>query len=101
MDDVLAGTGLQPRQVRKRPVVVTALRFTGWDYAEAVAAWCGGRVASEVIPDGRMGKRVQVIVIPTLEGLMRAYPGDWVVRGVKGEFYPVKDEIFRLTYEEA
>jgi hypothetical protein len=37
--------------------------------------------------------------IPTLEGLMLAREGDWVIRGVKGELYPCKDEIFRMTYE--
>ena len=36
----------------------------------------------------------------TLEGVMRAELGDYIIRGVKGEFYPVKDEIFRMTYEE-
>lgn len=39
------------------------------------------------------------LVIDTLEGLMVASPGDWIVTGVKGEKYPVKDEIFQLTYE--
>ena len=38
--------------------------------------------------------------IPTLEGVMRADPGDWIITGVKGERYPVKDEIFKMTYEE-
>ncbi|MCR2628074.1 hypothetical protein NSP54_24115, partial [Salmonella enterica] len=37
--------------------------------------------------------------IYTLEGKMLASPGDWIIRGVKGEMYPCKDEIFRLTYE--
>lgn len=37
--------------------------------------------------------------IPTLEGLMIAREGDWIVKGVKGELYPVKDDIFQLTYE--
>ena len=37
--------------------------------------------------------------IKTLEGVMRCNEGDWIIRGVKGEMYPCKDEIFRLTYE--
>ena len=38
-------------------------------------------------------------LIHTLEGDMVADPGDWIITGVKGEKYPVKDEIFKLTYE--
>jgi len=38
--------------------------------------------------------------IDTLEGKMKVIPGDWIVTGIKGEHYPVKDEIFKETYEE-
>lgn len=41
------------------------------------------------------------ILIDTLEGQMRADPGDWIIRGVKGEFYPCKPDIFAATYELA
>lgn len=37
--------------------------------------------------------------IETLEGTMRAEPGDWIIKGVKGEYYPCKPDIFALTYE--
>lgn len=37
--------------------------------------------------------------IPTPEGLMQANPGDWIITGVKGETYPCKDDIFRMTYD--
>ena len=39
------------------------------------------------------------IAIRTLEGEMRAIPGDWIIRGVQGEFYPCKPDIFAATYE--
>ena len=39
--------------------------------------------------------------IKTLEGVMRAGPGDWIIRGVKGEIYPCKSDIFEITYESA
>lgn len=39
------------------------------------------------------------VEIPTLEGTMLARPGDWIIRGVNGEYYPCKDEIFQKTYE--
>lgn len=41
------------------------------------------------------------IEIETLEGQMLARPGDWIIRGVKGEFYPCKPDIFAITYEAA
>lgn len=41
------------------------------------------------------------IDIKTLEGVMHASPGDWIIRGVKGEFYPCKPDIFEATYERA
>ena len=41
------------------------------------------------------------MTIPTLEGDHRATPGDWIIRGVKGEFYPCRDDIFAATYEPA
>lgn len=39
--------------------------------------------------------------VETLEGTMKASPGDWIIEGVQGEFYPCKDDIFRATYDEA
>jgi hypothetical protein len=39
------------------------------------------------------------LIISTLEGDLRASPGDWIIRGVKGEFYPCKPDIFAATYE--
>jgi hypothetical protein len=42
----------------------------------------------------------KAVSIPTLEGVMRAEPGDYVIRGVHGEFYPCKPDIFFETYEE-
>jgi hypothetical protein len=41
------------------------------------------------------------VVIQTLEGTMRAAPGDWIITGVKGEKYPCKPDIFEATYERA
>ena len=41
------------------------------------------------------------VVITTLEGEMTASPGDWIIKGVKGEFYPCKPDIFEATYEPA
>ena len=40
------------------------------------------------------------VYIQTLEGVMKANPGDWIIRGVKGELYPCKPDVFEATYEE-
>jgi hypothetical protein len=77
---------------RKIPVVIEARKFDpGRDYDEAldVVKWCGGRADDEGC------------IISTLEGDHLARPGDWVIRGVQGEFYPCKTAIFEATYEPA
>ena len=77
---------------RKKPVVIEARHFAGacdMDERRAIAAWCGGALSL----DGTFLK------IPTLEGAMTANLYDWVIRGVKGEFYPCKPDIFAATYE--
>jgi hypothetical protein len=73
---------------RKKPVVIEARQYTrnGME-AEQVAAWCSGR------------QTVDGCVIHTLEGDHLANYGDWIIRGVKGEFYPCKPDIFEQTYE--
>ena len=73
---------------RKKPVEIDALLWTGDNVAELTAflngkgkfEWGGIRIA-------------------TLEGIMTASVGDWIIRGVKGEFYPCKPDIFVATYE--
>lgn len=80
---------------RKIPVVIEARRFSGDAEAHKLARWCGGQVhLASTLVDVYF-----VIDIPTLEGTMRAEPGDWIIRGVEGEFYPCKPGIFAETYE--
>jgi len=78
---------------RKKPVVIEAreLRF---DTFKDVKEWCGGATWSR--PPMRM---VTGLTIKTAKGDMNASYGDWVIRGVKGEFYPCKPDIFAATYE--
>lgn len=83
---------------RKKPVVIEARQFRDpeesratADEVLAIAIWCGGQFTHDAIGP--------CILIDTLEGQMRADPGDWIICGVKGEFYPCKDEIFQATYE--
>ena len=77
---------------RKKPVVIEAVRWDGsQESAQEINAFNGGQFWP--ITDGRE------IKIPTLEGLMKASPGDYIIKGVNGEFYPCKPDIFESTYD--
>lgn len=82
---------------RKNPVVIEAQQL-GETNGEELAQWCGGRY-KRLIGRGDRGEDLSNIVIPTLEGDHRADLGDWIIKGVKGEFYPCKPDIFDATYE--
>ena len=88
---------------RKKPIVVEAWHWLfdtndceppTW-MTDALGTWpkTGG---IDFEPDPPAGPRM---FIATLEGTMGAVPGDWIVRGVEGELYPVKADIFEATYE--
>jgi hypothetical protein len=83
---------------RKKPVVIEARQLTNEpDEARILAEWCGGHWSPDSDPDG--SNEMQFIVISTIEGKMLASPGDWIIKGVAGEFYPCKPDIFDATYE--
>ena len=75
---------------RKKPVVVEAIRWTG-NNADAVR---------EFTQDKEIKTAGDTVIIPTLEGDMMASLGDYIIKGVSGEFYPCKPDIFWKTYEE-
>lgn len=81
-------------QFRKKPVVIEAMQYTGASSSEADVEAFVGRPLELRNMDG-----VLCPVIPTLEGEHIASPGDWIIRGIKGEHYPCKPEIFAVTYE--
>jgi hypothetical protein len=82
---------------RKKPVVIEARQLTeDKDVAGELAVWCG---AHQIHFTYRNSQPLPHIDIATAEGTMTADPGDWIIKGVKGEFYPCKPEIFGLTYE--
>lgn len=76
----------------KRPVEIQAIQFDKTNGAE-IARWCSGTVIKDPL------ERPAYLAIPTLEGTMTAQVGDWIIRGVKGEFYPCKPDIFEATYQ--
>ena len=73
---------------RKKPVVIEAVRF---DSTADVHEFCGDCAREPVGED--------YMEIITLEGIMRASVGDWIIKGVNGEFYPCKPDIFAKIYE--
>lgn len=88
----------EPEKWRKKPITIEAVQLTRDNRAD-VAAWCGGHYETDALyraagmnPDGSM-------MIRTLEGWVKASVGDWIIRGVKGEFYPCKPDSFSATYE--
>lgn len=81
----------------KRPIEVEAFQWV-WPVKDSVEipSWAQHAL---LVGKLRPGPGTQVLIIKTLEGEMTAQPGDWVIKGVKGELYPCKDEIFRNTYD--
>lgn len=87
----------EPRSFTKKPVTIQAVQFDRTN-GGVVAKWCGGRNRlEETASDPTV--IAEWIDIPTLEGTMRADLGDWIIRGVEGEFYPCKPGIFAKTYD--
>ena len=110
---------------RKLPVVIDAIQFLGKNAPEVAAFFRGDvqRVNAETLrvyrlPLQQVGMRTEPgsvpsghpqtyeyicvseteVLIPTLEGVMTASLGDWIIKGVQGEFYPCKPDIFAATY---
>ena len=101
-----------PKTYQKKPVKIQAMQWDGtgagaipildWLSREGCrnARWCDEE--THIPGPGRgITTITDRIEIPTLEGVMIASPGDWIIKGVQGEFYPIKESIFRETYEEA
>lgn len=90
------------QRYRKKPVKVEAIRFDGtFDSYMEIAEWAAEHGSLNVnireYGDGE-GDHTHLMV-HTLEGAMRGEPGDYIIRGVQGEFYPCKPDIFEQTYE--
>ncbi|MDQ0270742.1 hypothetical protein [Cytobacillus purgationiresistens] len=81
---------------RKKPVEVEAIQFT--DDADSITQISD--FADNVLVVRYSNSDTTELVIDTLEGLMSAQVGDYIIRGVAGEFYPCKPDIFEQTYEK-
>ena len=85
------------RRYRKRPVVIDALQFTRDSQVEMVK-FTEGKLYDIKIP--RCIDGVMTATVSTLEGTYTVTENDYVIRGVQGEYYPCKPDIFYETYEE-
>lgn len=81
---------------RKKPVVIDAVQFDG---TEESAINIASIEDFEGVIDFKSGN-FDGFYILTLEGRMHVSPGDYVIRGVQGEYYPCKPDIFEMTYEK-
>ena len=103
------------QKYRKLPVEIEAIQWTG-ENTDDVVEFVDGKppqpysmgdsglwLKQKVFPDDHehAGKALWFLVIPTLEGDHEAAVGDWIIKGVQGEFYPCKPDIFEQTYEIA
>lgn len=85
---------------RKKPVVIEAVKWDGKNFDEIshfTGDWHGHKKNHEDAEE--LALKSGDLFITTLEGTMQASTGDFIIKGVKGEFYPCKPEIFEMTYE--
>lgn len=77
---------------RKKPIIINAIQWTG-DNQDEITVFTGTNELAVGFIDNE-------IEIETLEGVMRASENDYIIKGIKGEFYPCKPDIFKMTYEQ-
>lgn len=82
------------RRYTKKPVTIEAVQWTGENRKE-IFDFCSLSYFNTELETGALK-----LMIQTLEGAMEASVGDYIIKGIKGEFYPCKPDIFALTYDE-
>ena len=85
---------------RKKPVVIEAMQYLNDPAIRAACIAFSGAQSTSIDDDGAEYE-LESLRIHTLEGTMRCSVGDWIIKGVNGEFYPCKPDIFAATYEQA
>lgn len=87
----------------KVPVTVEAVHYDGIN-KDVIENFVGKSLISDINDCAYKATMavapIRKLIIPTLEGDMFASPGDFIIKGVKGEFYPIKEDIFLKTYEK-
>lgn len=82
---------------RKKPIIIDAIKWERTNIQEVIDFM--GKESYDF--DNENSLEPEKVIIHTLEGDITASPGDWIIRGVSGELYPCKPDIFQKTYEPA
>lgn len=85
---------------RKKPIVIEAFKWTGGPDQTEDPEWIVEALREGTVRIENGGTSEVSLLISTLEGILRANRGDWIIQGVKGELYPCKPDIFEATYEK-
>ncbi len=91
------------KNYRKRPIVIQAIQYNNLNRTkieEFVGQELKQELESEAAYIAGQGAPICSITIPTMEGNMKAMPGDYIIKGIENEYYPCKESIFQATYEE-
>ena len=83
----------EPRRFRTKLVEIDAVQWDGNSHT------ANSFIGEDYFVDWEYAEGGEALLIPTLEGVMRCDVGDWIIRGLKGEFYPCKPDIFEMKYE--
>jgi len=90
-------------KAKKKPVVIEAIQWNGNSNRAEIEQFVGKELAIELDSESaylvRKGAPLFSLFIETKEGVMKALPRDWIIKGVNGEFYPCKPDIFNKTYD--
>jgi hypothetical protein len=87
------------KKYRKKAVVIDAIQWDGTEKMADKLINSAGINGAMYVAGDHVYNISPEIAIPTLECVMSASPGDWIVKGIAGEFYPVKPDIFKATYD--
>ena len=83
------------KHYKKKPVIIEAIQYLGDNFKEIEDF-----VEQKLLHFDTIDNEDFALGIPTLEGIMKASVGDYIIKGVSGECYPCKPDIFKLTYDE-
>ena len=91
------------KKFRKKPVVIEAVQYNNLN-KEEIEKFVGKELERELETEtaylAGKGSPKFSLIIETLEGKHKAMPNDYIIKGIEGEFYPCKPDIFKATYEE-
>lgn len=87
------------RKYKKRPVVVEAIQWDGKNIEEVKEFVAEDKFIISPFSNKITGQVENMLLVKTLEGEMIASPGDFIIKGIEGEFYPCSPDVFEKTYE--